>query len=356
MSGAKERMGERDKALRLEPKLSVARILWGFGVSVMILALVWAVFPFITSPFPSLFCFGLLAFLRLLGQVFGPGQVILPEPVQGFWYFDPEKRVQTFREFLGMGKGAVPFLLRLLTDDDGLIGILWDKEERRQMAALGLGYLREKGAIKVLGRIIVTERSSRVRAAAIWALGEIGDKRGVPFLIPFLGETKQMGDGRWLGEWVAEALWKLGEGEVAEAVLKALEEGVAGPLKEMLARKRHYRSSVFAALLKALDCPSSLAAANAAIVLGALKALEALPKLKRKALSPLTPKSVRQACHRALNALGPFAHLPCPVQETPPKATLPRPAKPRGSDDSFLPRPVTRPLPMAFTDEGKDIR
>ena len=106
--------------------------------------------------------------------------------------------------------------------------LLWEGYEPRRDAAAALGRLGDPVAVPALASVLWDE-DQLLRARAIEALAEIRHQDAVGPLIPLLGDTRAA-DDRSVQRRVAEALRQLGEGELVDTVLAAL-NGDFGRLK-----------------------------------------------------------------------------------------------------------------------------
>ncbi|MDT7893709.1 MAG: hypothetical protein RRA51_05260, partial [Armatimonadota bacterium] len=164
--------------------------------------------------------------------------------------------------------------------------------------------------------------------AAIWALGEIGDQKAIPALIPFLGDLSEVLFGfyeakmafmkgiglakeefrerlRWkVRDWAEEALMKL-KPEIVELFRKVVEERDKNALFELA---KEYRSEIVAALTGLLDGRQRDWVFNAVWALRELKAVEALPKLRR--LARWAGPHLREYCQKVIAELEEFSRLP----------------------------------------------
>lgn len=213
-----------------------------------------------------------------------------------------------------------------ITDDY----VLWDGNGPRRDAAAVLGRLGDPAAVPALASVLWDE-DSWLRAPAIDALAEIGHPDAIGPLVPLLADTREA-DGRSIRDRAAEALGRLGEGELAETVLEAL-GGDFGPLR---ARGRRYRAEIADALSRALDGPGGEHAANAVAEINAVEALPRLRKVLRK-LGRQDPTG--QAVAAAIRKLEARASLPRAASAADVEVdTLPRAAREPGHDSSTLPR------------------
>ncbi|MCX7968935.1 MAG: hypothetical protein N3B10_10700 [Armatimonadetes bacterium] len=155
------------------------------------------------------------------------------------------------------------------------------------------------------------------------------------FVIPKLS-------GFRLSEHAANALRKLGAGEIVNDFCRVVNEGDM----EALERLRPYRKPVIEALTRALDSYLSEHIANAARALKRWNAVEALPKLKAKlrwAWLNLSDEA-RNACEEAAKHLENISRLPAPASPTQiPVDTLPRPADTKDFSTETLPSPAKAP-------------
>lgn len=206
--------------------------------------------------------------------------------------------------------------------------ILYDGDESRRDAAAALGRLGDPTAIPALASVL-GEKDRLLVVCAIEALAEIGHEDAIGPLVGRLGDTRRGTDGRPVRNRVAEALRRLGESEVADAVLAALE----GDLVHLKAYDGPYRREIVAALGEAITWHAGTHPANA---LAEIRAVEALPRL-REVLRNL---GGRNPTGRAISAA---------IRKLEARASLPRAAAAR-SDGDTLPRAVQEPGPDRPTD------
>jgi HEAT repeat protein len=156
-------------------------------------------------------------------------------------------------------------------------------------------------------------------------LGEIGDQKAIPVLVPFLGnlisdrpaDEKMFAKGiavtedefkkrwRWkVRDWAEEALMKL-KPEIVELFRKVVEERDKNALFELA---KEYRSEIVAALTGLLDGRQRDWVFNAVWALRELKAVEALPKLRR--LARWAGPHLREYCQKVIAELEEFSRLP----------------------------------------------
>lgn len=256
-----------------------------------------------------------------------------------------------FNQLLSMGKQAVSIFLQILSEPHTIVSgndvWTWDANMACRLAAEGLGRLKASEAVEPLMKILVNSSDVVLQMKAIWALGEIGDARAVPALIPLLGDQRPV-RGLRLSEHAADALRKLGEGELVEAFFQTL-KGNQAALENL--KGKHYPEAV-EGLMRALDSHYTSRAANAAWALGELGAVEALSKLRSKVGAfSLAPERVKEACKKAIAKLEVLATLPRPAQAGVPSIeTLPRPASVSEVSKETLPRPADAD---ALTDDEK---
>lgn len=101
---------------------------------------------------------------------------------------------------LELGDPAVPFLLAAVNTDDRI---------RREHVIAALGTLKSPQAVEPIGRVL-GDRSLQRRYVAAWSLGEIGDPRGISYLLPALGD-----EDREVQRYAVRALIKINREAVA---------------------------------------------------------------------------------------------------------------------------------------------
>ena len=254
------------------------------------------------------------------------------------------------------GQTAVPYLLRVVRFPYFLDAETeFEVRLAQQSAALLLGRLKAKEAVPELLSAL-RSLDPDLRAAALWALGEIGETQIVPALIPLLSDG-QWATVRWMDEpperqkksqricdWAAEALTKLGEGELVRAFWGVLERGDKEALKFLRSHPR--RKAIVEELTRVLEREGTgvTRACNVAWALGEMGAIEALPKLRKVARAWFTLERVREACKRAIAKLEMLSRLPRPADLTAfATSNLPKPADLTELSTETLPRPATAP-------------
>ena len=207
--------------------------------------------------------------------------------------------------------------------------VLWDSFESRRDAARALGRLRDPGAVEALSSVL-WDPDGGLRSLAVGALVEIGDARAIGPLIPLLGDTREP-DGRRIQLEAADALRRLGSGEVADAVLAALD----GDSARLKALGGDYRAEIVAAVAGAVPGRGGHHAARA---LADINAVEALPRL-RKILRGDRLTQRGEAVADAITRLEARASLPRAAAAAHAGTdTLPRAAGEPGPDRGTLPR------------------
>jgi len=205
-----------------------------------------------------------------------------------------EKRSQAFEQLMAMGNEAIPLLLSVVNP---MFAKNWDASSAQSLAIKGLAQLKAREAVDHLVEVLEDlDITPEIRAEAAWALGEIGGESAIPSLIEALTDEEPIKRN------AAEALRKLGLGELVDAILRTLEwkdEEAIRKLKQFDA----YRDAITELLLSLLDSRSPNLSSQAAWALGELGAIEAIPKLERKVKSPFTSQVVKEACREALKKL-----------------------------------------------------
>ena len=207
---------------------------------------------------------------------------------------------------------------------------LWDGDPPRRDAAEALGRLKDPRAIAALASVLEAD-DKVLRAEAIDALANIQHERAIKPLLRLLGDTSHVA-GRRIQDRVGEAVRRLGEAELVDAVLAAL----VGDISKIKAAVGIYRSQVIEAFVVALEGTAGFHAAKA---LGELQALEALPEM-RAVLRRVGERGRKgQALRAAIQELEARAALPRPADGGEVVAdTLPRAAGEPGPETDTLPR------------------
>jgi HEAT repeat protein len=270
---------------------------------------------------------------------------------------------KVFNRMLSEGEKAIPNLLQILQARQKIPLFLPNPESL--LAIFVLGRLKAQNAVEHLVEFLKAKQVQiDERVAAIWALGEIGDQKAIPALIPFLGDLSEFlfsfyeakmafmkGIGlakeefrerlRWkVRDWAEEALMKL-KPEIVELFRKVVEERDKNALFELA---KEYRSEIVAALTGLLDRRQRDWVFNAVWALRELKAVEALPKLRR--LARWAGPHLREYCQKVIAELEEFSMLPRAVGV----GEIELANLPAIPDPNAIP---TENLPRAATPEGK---
>ena len=234
---------------------------------------------------------------------------------------------KVFNRMLSEGEKAIPNLLQILQARQKIPLFLPNPESL--LAIFVLGKLKAQSAVEHLVEFLEAKQVPiDERVAAIWALGEIGDQKAIPALIPFLGDLSEVLFGfyeakmafmkgiglakeefrerlRWkVRDWAEEALMKL-KPEIVELFRKVVEERDKNALFELA---KEYRSEIVAALTGLLDRKQRDWVFNAVWALRELKAVEALPKLRK--LARWAGPHLREYCQKVIAELEEFSMLP----------------------------------------------
>jgi len=287
-------------------------------------------------------------------------------------------RTKAFAELLRQGEKAIPLFLQALSVSRSYWGGWWDGSAARALAAFGLGQLKAKEAVEpLMGLLRERPLSLTAQFAAIWALGELGDPKAIPVLMPFLGNLQAIdiqqatvdeclalpdglpvreeeerlvkmlaqGWGRRISDWVAYALTKLGAQNLVDDFQRVLNERDEEALQRL---KANFQSEVVTALMKVLDTyrhdpcfrETEPWVSNAAWALGKLRATEAISVLRREARRSPFP-SVREVCRQVVKELEMLARLPMPANLTEfDRTNLPTIPNPNAFPTDNLPRPA----------------
>jgi HEAT repeat protein len=293
-----------------------------FGLLFLLLALSEKLPPFCRL-FLLVFLLGLALLSVVLHYRFGQisSHALSLKPSESFRW---EK---VFNRMLSEGEKAVPNLLQILQARQKIPLFLPNPESL--LAIFVLGRLKAQNAVEHLVEFLEAKQVQiDERVAAIWALGEIGDQKAIPALIPFLGDLSEVLFGfyeakmafmkgiglakeefrerlRWkVRDWAEEALMKL-KPEIVELFRKVVEERDKNALFELA---KEYRSEIVAALTGLLDRRQRDWVFNAVWALRELKAVEALPKLRR--LARRAGPHLREYCQKVIAELEEFSMLP----------------------------------------------
>lgn len=250
-----------------------------------------------------------------------------------------------FDELMKRGAESVPTLIQILATPaplwsgssyarvSGPPHFFAEHQFMRRMAAAGLGQLKAPQAVRPL-LAMLEDSDVELRLEAIWALGEIRDARAVDALLPLLAVNDAVED-RTVSQVATDALRALGQHELAEAFIGAL-RGEPTCLENL---RRMMSPMVVSALVRVLDCPEQSSAVSAAITLGELGAMEALPHLQARADRYRRPDMpVEEACARALARFKALEHLPRAADTSPNVRDLPRVAGDVSVEVDRLPR------------------
>ncbi len=281
--------------------------------------------------------------------------------------FESFRWEKVFNRLLSEGEKAIPNLLQII-QARRKFHLSFFSDPACLLAIFGLGRLRAQNAVEHLVEFIKTKQIPvDEHVAAIWALGEIGDQRAIPTLIPFLGDLRSVlfgfyetkmafmkGTGlkkeefkerlQWqVRNWAEEALMKLNP-EIVTLFRKVVEEQDKDALFELA---KEYRLETIAALTGLLDGRQRDWVFNAVWALRELKAVDALPKLRRLARKASSP--LREYCQKVIAELEEFSRLPravgvgeielsnlpaIPDPNAVPTENLPRPATPNDKPSS----------------------
>jgi len=167
------------------------------------------------------------------------------------------------RDFLSLGKRAVPPLVDLLGHPDGRF---------RQIAARKLALLKDADAVPAL-IAAMSDPDELVRAGAAEALGAIGDPRAGDALLAALDDK----DG-WVRSFAASGLGTIGEKRAVGPLIKAVEtKSALASGARALAMLRAVEA--LPTLIRALDEPEDFIRNDVAIAVGQLRSPEAVPHL-----------------------------------------------------------------------------
>jgi len=263
------------------------------------------------------------------------------------------QREEALKRLLRMGEKAIPFFLQAFkTPEDSAPYGDWSGARAHQYAIEGLGRLKVREAIDEVAKALNSSDAS-VRATAAWFFGELGIKEAIPNLIPLLADEEKCcvlcGSNKervtLVKHVAAEALRRLGEGELVEDFKRVLErERDEEALKQLRRWLPQYRHPIVRGLINALSNNNVFSASQAAWALGKLNAVEALPVLERLANSFRTPHMLRQVCKEVIPWLRLIATLPSPADLTSIRTeNLPAIPDPNAIPTDTLPRPAIAP-------------
>ncbi len=247
---------------------------------------------------------------------------------------------ELLREFSHVGgveDDAVQVHIRRLSLPGGRVKgqhLLYDGDEPRRDAAAALGRLGDPAAVPALAAAL-GDKDSRLAVLAMEALAEIGHGDAVGPLVRRLGDTGQAANGRPLRDHSADALRRLGEGALVDAVRAALR----GDFARLRTYNGPYREEIVWALGDAITWRAGMNPANALVE---LRAVEALPRLREvlRRLGGQNPTG--RTVSAAIERLEARASLPRSAAAQNDEDTLPRAAREPGRDTATLPRAPRR--------------
>ncbi len=209
--------------------------------------------------------------------------------------------------------------------------VIWEGDEPRRDAAAALGRLGDPAAGRALTSVL-KDKDTVLVARAIEALARIGDARAIGPLVRRLGDIKVAGDDRTIRDHVAVSLRQLGEGDLVDAVLTALD----GDFARLKAYDGEYRAEIIEALANSIRWRAATHPANA---LAEIHAVEALPRLRRILRNYGSRDPAGKAVAEVIGKLESRASLPrAATAPDAPVDTLPRAAREPGPDTRTLPR------------------
>jgi len=242
--------------------------------------------------------------------------------------FEAFKWEKVFNRTLLESEKAIPNLLQIL-QARLKFHLSLSPDPVSLLAIFGLGRLKARDTVEHLVEFVKTKQVPVAEhVAAIWALGEIGDQKAIPALIPFLGDFRSVLFGfyetkmafmkgiglakeefrercRWqVCDWAEEALMKLSP-KIVTLFRKVVEEQDRDALFELA---KEYRSETIAALTGLLDGRQRDWVFNAVWALKELRAVDALPKLRR--LAKIAGSPLREYCQKVIAELEEFSRLP----------------------------------------------
>jgi HEAT repeat protein len=249
---------------------------------------------------------------RRLGESGDPRAV---KPMVGLLMHDlPEVRKSAVDGIKTMGEKAVPALIELLRTPDVKVAKPEDKpaaeQARRSFVAV---VLSEIGAPAVEGILAALhDKQPKVRVAAAWALGPIGDPRAVAPLIATLKDENEEVQGA--------AMWALGQSKDKRAI-----DPLMGFIKHEKLRAAAVEAlgviaddRVLDAILAALKDKDELVREAAAIALGEIGDTRARPALELALNDPVS--EVQSAAKNAIFKLRDKRK----AEEAPPKTSAPK--------------------------------
>jgi len=209
--------------------------------------------------------------------------------------------------------------------------LIWEGNEPRRDAATALGRLGDPVAGPALTSVL-GDKDTALVARAVEALARIGDSRAIGPLVRRLGDTKPADDGRSIRDHAADALGRLGEGVLVDAVVAALN----GDLARLKAYDGEYREEIVEALCNSIRARSARNPANA---LAEIHAVEALPRLREILRNIGGRNPAGQVVTDVIRRLEARASLPRAAAGADIEVdTLPRAAREPGPDTATLPR------------------
>ena len=172
----------------------------------------------------------LLSALALVGAG-GCAEKKAQEVVKDLKYGDPEVRDAAAKQLLGLGSFAVGPLVEVLEDGEA---------QEQYIAVQILGKLRDPRAVEPLMKVAAGHEHEHVQAAAIEALGILGDARALPMIQHALADSMEVVRDR-----AAFVIGGFRDPSVVPAVIEALRDTSATVRKSAISSILRLRPTVF---------------------------------------------------------------------------------------------------------------
>lgn len=217
--------------------------------------------------------------------------------------------------------------------------VLWDGDRARYRAVQSLAQYRDN--VQVVDALLTALPASPpfVQHAILLALGNLGNHRAAPHLVPFLGVVDAQGSA--LRAAADSALRQLGAAALCDDFVAL----VNGDLQALNRLPAAWQPLLAAALRAVISSPYPREVSSAAAALAEWNVQEASPELNEALRTWRQDPGTLEAVEKALELLEKRAALPRPAMApvSQPDGTLPLPSAPAAPNAESLPRPGAAP-------------